>query len=152
MTPEELYLELKIDELYFLSTGGGVTFGGGEPLLYPDFIARFSEICGKDWHNNIETSLNIPWKNIEKIIDSVNVFFVDCKDTDPNVYKSYTGKENKTMLDNLEKLASLISPERIVVRLPLIPNYNTEEHRNRSAELLSKFGIRHLNKFNYVIR
>ena len=28
---EQLYEEVKIDELYFLATHGGVTFGGGEP-------------------------------------------------------------------------------------------------------------------------
>ena len=38
MTPEMLYEKVKVDELYFLATGGGVTFGGGEPLLYPDLI------------------------------------------------------------------------------------------------------------------
>lgn len=35
-SPETLYEEVRADELYFLATGGGITFGGGEPLLYPD--------------------------------------------------------------------------------------------------------------------
>lgn len=33
-TPETLYQEVKQDELYFLATGGGITFGGGEPLAW----------------------------------------------------------------------------------------------------------------------
>ncbi len=32
-SPEELFNEIKKDDLYFCATGGGVTFGGGEPLL-----------------------------------------------------------------------------------------------------------------------
>ena len=32
-TPEELYNHVKQDDLYFRATGGGVTFGGGEPLI-----------------------------------------------------------------------------------------------------------------------
>ena len=32
LTPEQLYDKVKIDDLYFVATGGGVTFGGGEPL------------------------------------------------------------------------------------------------------------------------
>src|SRR5574344_2221516 len=32
-TPEELFHKVKKDDLYFRATGGGVTFGGGEPLL-----------------------------------------------------------------------------------------------------------------------
>ena len=31
--PEELYNHVKQDDLYFCATGGGVTFGGGEPLI-----------------------------------------------------------------------------------------------------------------------
>ena len=31
--PEELYNHVKQDDLYFRATGGGVTFGGGEPLI-----------------------------------------------------------------------------------------------------------------------
>ena len=41
MTAQMLYDQVKLDELYFLSTGGGVTFGGGEPLLYAE-IGRAS--------------------------------------------------------------------------------------------------------------
>lgn len=45
---EELYDVTRIDELYFLATGGGVTFGGGEPCLRPQFIREFRELCGQD--------------------------------------------------------------------------------------------------------
>ena len=38
MTPQMLYDKVRLDELYFVATGGGVTFGGGEPLLYPGFL------------------------------------------------------------------------------------------------------------------
>ena len=32
-TPEHLCETLKIDDLYFKMTGGGIVFGGGEPLM-----------------------------------------------------------------------------------------------------------------------
>ena len=38
--PDEVYNMVAIDELYYLATGGGVTFGGGEPLLYSEFIIK----------------------------------------------------------------------------------------------------------------
>ena len=35
---EQLYERVKVDELYFLATRGGITFGGGEPCLRSEFI------------------------------------------------------------------------------------------------------------------
>ena len=36
LTPQELYDLVKIDNIYFQATGGGICFGGGEPTLYQD--------------------------------------------------------------------------------------------------------------------
>lgn len=43
-TPEELYNHVKQDDLYFRATGGGVTFGGGEPLMSCKEILHFQLI------------------------------------------------------------------------------------------------------------
>ncbi|MDO4368569.1 MAG: hypothetical protein Q4C26_07745 [Bacteroidales bacterium] len=49
MTPKELLGILMKDNLYFLATGGGVTFGGGEPLLRYEFITEFhNEFCREE--------------------------------------------------------------------------------------------------------
>ena len=47
LTPQQLYEKVKIDDIYFLVTGGGIMFGGGEPLLRYDFITEFRKICGE---------------------------------------------------------------------------------------------------------
>ena len=72
---------MKIDQLYFLATGGGITFGGGEPSMYPDFIVRFREICGPEWNLTLETSLNVPADNIRRLSSVINQFIIDIKDT-----------------------------------------------------------------------
>lgn len=84
-SPETLYEKIRADELYFLATGGGITFGGGEPLLYPDFIVRFREICGPQWKINVETSLNVAAANVEAIADVVDAWFIDVKDIDADL-------------------------------------------------------------------
>ena len=147
-----LYDKVRLDELYFVATGGGVTFGGGEPLLYPEFLKEFREICGKQWHLCAETSLNVPWENVQIAAQCIDVFIIDCKDTDPDIYRSYTGKDNAMMLENLQKLLQLVGPERILVRLPLIPQYNTDENRQRSQQLLQKMGIQKFDLFTYRIK
>ena len=149
MTPKELYDEVKIDALYFLATGGGVTFGGGEPLLYPQFLYGFREICGNEWHLCAETSLNVPWENVETAAQCIDMFYIDCKDTAPEIYRRYTGKKNAPMLDNLRRLLALIGPERIVVRLPLIPDFNTDTDRQASKRMLTDLGITQFDPFTY---
>ena len=149
MTPQALYDQVKLDELYFLATGGGVTFGGGEPLLYPDFLQEFRGICGDEWHLCAETSLAVPWENVEKAAGCIDVFYIDCKDTNPDIYRRYTGRDNALMLDNLQKLVGLVGKDRIVVRLPLIPEFNTDEDRQRSKEKLSAMGITNFDLFTY---
>lgn len=152
VTAEELNEKVKRDDLYFRATGGGVTFGGGESLLHTDFYERFREVCSPEWKLCAETSLAVPRKNLEKAVKSIDAFIVDCKDMDPEIYHAYTGGEHSLMVENLRFLLANADPERIVVRLPLIPEFNTEEMRERSAEQLKAMGVKHLDIFSYVIR
>lgn len=148
-TPRSLYDRVKLDALYFLATGGGVTFGGGEPLLYAPFLEEFRQICGESWHLCAETSLNVPSQQVEIAARCIDHFFVDCKDTNPAIYRSYTGKDNAPMLQNLQRLLELVGPERITVRLPLIPEFNTEADRTASRHLLEQMGITKFDPFTY---
>ena len=152
LTPQQLYDRVKIDALYFLATGGGVTFGGGEPLLYGRFLQEFRQICGQDWHLCAETSLNVPREQVELAAGCIDHFYVDCKDTNPDIYRRYTGRNNEKMLENLRFLLSLVGPERITVRLPLIPEYNTEEDRQHSRDALQKMGIQKFDLFTYRVK
>ena len=149
LTAREIYDRVKQDELYFLATGGGVTFGGGEPLLYAPILAEFREACGKDWHLCAETSLPVPWENVEIAAGCIDHFYVDCKDTDPDIYRRYTGQDNALMLANLRRLVDLVGPERIMVRLPLIPEFNTDADREKSERRLREMGLQHFDRFTY---
>ena len=150
MTPQALYDKVKIDTLYFAATGGGVTFGGGEPLLYPDFIAGFKGICADVWNICVETSLAVPWENVEKIAPYVDMFYVDCKDMDAEIYKNYTGVDNHLFISNLQKLLTVVPPEKIIIRVPLIPGYNTEENQAQSVKRLKEMGYERFDLFTYV--
>lgn len=79
---------LRVDSLYFLATGGGVTFGGGEPLLYVDFMRAFSELA-KGWKIYAETSLAVNRRQVEVAASFVDHFFVDIKDTNPKIYAAF---------------------------------------------------------------
>ena len=149
LTPEQLYDKVKIDDLYFVATGGGVTFGGGEPLLRANFLKEFRALCGDRWHLCAETSLNVPAEAVRTAAECMDMFYVDCKDTNPEIYKAYTGIQNAQMLENLRTLISLVGAERVVVRVPLIPGYNTESDRERSRALLESMGVTQFDFFTY---
>lgn len=149
LTPNQLYDRVKIDDLYFVATGGGVTFGGGEPLLRADFLKEFRALCGDRWHLCAETSLNVPAEAVRTAAECMDMFYVDCKDTNPQIYKAYTGIQNAQMLENLRTLISLAGTERVVVRVPLIPGYNTEEDREKSRALLTSLGVTQFDFFTY---
>lgn len=152
LTPQELYNRVKADSLYFLATGGGVTFGGGEPLLYPGFISEFRGKCGTEWQLCAETSLSVPEDNVRLAAKALDRFIIDCKDMNPEIYKSYTGKSIERMAENLKLLTSLVAPDRITARLPLIPGFNTEDDVDASEKHLHSLGITDIDRFTYTVK
>ena len=152
LTPGELYSEVEIDDLYFVATGGGICFGGGEPLLRSDFIKAFAEIMNPEWKLTIETSLNVPLENVKAIASLVQMWYVDIKDMNPDIYKAYGCKENKQVISKLQWLAANGYADKVIIRLPLIPEYNTDEDRQQSQQQLEKMGFTNFDKFNYIVR
>lgn len=149
VTPEQLYARVRIDNLYYLATGGGIAFGGGEPLLHTDFITAFRAVVPPAWRIYAETCLNIPTAHISAAASAVDWFFVDIKDMNPAVYRAYTGRDNTLVKENLRRLLSLAGPERITVRVPRIPDFNTEAHVAASIEELREMGVEHFDVFTY---
>jgi len=152
LTPAELYSKVITDDLYFVATGGGVTFGGGEPLMHVEFIRGFRSLCGDRWRICVETCLGVPTENVLIAAKACDEFIVDVKDTGGEIYRAYTAKDNSLVLENLKMLLSLVGSERILVRLPLIPRYNDEEKRQRSIALLKGIGITRFDLFEYIIK
>lgn len=151
-TTEELYHQVKIDELYFLATGGGITFGGGEPCLYPDFIKDFRALCGDEWQIGIETSLNVSFHSLEKLYPYVNHYIIDIKDMNNEIYTYYTGKDNTLPLANLKWLIEQGNADRIRVRVPKIPDINTEKDIENSVNQLKNMGIQEIEVFPYILK
>ncbi len=152
VTAAELLERVRIDDLYFQATGGGVTFGGGEALLHADFIRRFRELCPREWRITAETSLAVPMEYLHSAISAVDLFLVDCKDMDPEIYRRYTGVDLLLMRENLKELLRTVGPEKVIVRVPRIPHFNTTEDQHRSALLLRELGVTRLDLFDYVLR
>ena len=151
VTAAELYEKVRIDDLYFRATGGGLCFGGGESLLHMDFYERLRPLC-PGWRFTAETCLNLPPETVRRAAAVFDAFIIDVKTLDPAVYERYTGKAQGALRENLSWLASHFDPARLHVRVPLIPGYNDENDQARTETMLKEMGLTQIELFSYVVR
>ena len=139
--------EVMVDDLYFKATNGGITFGGGEPLLRSDDIVSFCKLMPQEWRITIETSLNADRKHLEAVAPYIDHYFIDVKDMNSQIYRNYTSVDNRQVIDNLQWLAAHEDTQKITIRLPLIPDYNTEADINKSRKQLEAMGFTNFDCF-----
>lgn len=151
VTAAELYEKVRIDDLYFRATGGGLCFGGGESLLHIDFYERLRPLC-PGWSFTAETCLQLPPETVRRAAAVFDAFIIDVKTLDPAIYERYTGKAQGPVLENLGWLASHFDRARLRLRVPLIPGFNDEADRDRTEAALRGMGFAWIEKFSYVVR
>ena len=120
----EAAAEILGHKVFFDSSGGGATLSGGEILFQPEFAqSLLARLQGSGVHTLAETSGMGDWGRLRGIAEYTDMFYYDIKTLDNGKHLSYTGAGNKLILDNLKKLSEYM-PEKIVLRVPLIPGYN----------------------------
>ena len=151
VTAEELYRSVRVDDLYFQATGGGLCFGGGESLLHTDFYRALRPLC-PGWRFTAETCLNLPRESLERAAELFDAFIIDVKTLDAAIYRAYTGREQGPLLENLRFLAETLPPERLRVRVPRIPDYNDASDQDKTEAVLRRMGFTRIERFDYVLR
>ena len=144
--------EVAVDDLYFKATNGGITFGGGEPLLRADEIADFCMRRPMEWRIYIETSLNVERRAIETVAPYIDHYYIDVKDMNPDIYRRYTSRDNSRVIENLHWLADHTALEKVTIRLPHIPDYNAQADTAKSRQQLEAMGFRHFDSFEYIVQ
>ncbi|GHV42126.1 pyruvate formate lyase-activating protein [Spirochaetia bacterium] len=136
---EDLREKISGDIRYFALTegAGGVSFSGGEPLLYADAIAAFCRLM-PDLHTVLETSGYGTREALEKLLDYIDLYLFDIKIVNGAKHKKWCGVDNAPILENLDFLYA--EKKDIVLRLPLIPGINDDEEQfDGVAGLLRKY-------------
>lgn len=150
MTVNEVMLEIEKDRIFYESSGGGVTFSGGEPLSQPDFLEELLKRCKKDgFHTVVDTCGFIETENIIKLSPFIDLFLYDLKTMDASKHTAYTGVSNKIILDNLKVISDL--GKRIFIRMPIIPGMNDED-KDLEAEadfIKGLHGVEQINLLPY---
>ncbi len=130
-TPDEL-LPLLLKDRMFYASGGGVTFSGGEPMLYPDFVAEVFSALGREHvHTALDTCGCVPFESFEKVLPFTDLVLFDLKGMDDERHIRNTGRSNALIHENLRRLGS--HGVLLEIRMPVIPGYNDGEQEFHSA-------------------
>ena len=148
-TPDELISRVRQDDIYFKMTGGGIVFGGGEPLLQAEYIHEVCQLADPLWAKRIETSLYADWNTISLLTDDIDEWIIDVKDINPDIYRKYTSMDNEIVLHNLRNLSSMITSEKVLIRVPSIYGFNKYEDMDNSIAYIRQLGYSKINRFAY---
>ena len=139
---KELFDLIYADRIFYNATGGGVTFSGGECMLYADYVAKVAKKCKEaNISVAIDTAGNVPYESFEKILPYVDLFLYDIKAIDKDLHKKGTGKENILILENFKNLVK--EGKRVIVRTPVIPNFNDGEELQKIKDFCKAYGVEH---------
>lgn len=142
MTPEELAARILPLSDMLRSMEGGVTFSGGEPLMYPDFIIGAADLFhGMGLSVAIETSGYASAEVFGKVAAVCDYIMMDLKLADPALHEKYTGKRNELILENAGYLAA--SGKDYEFRTPLIEGIcDTKDNLEKIEEITKRLGAK----------
>ena len=139
-TVDELLSQIRKDTHHYDASGGGVTFSGGECLLYPDFLAALARRCKETGISTaVESAFCVPWENVEAVLPYIDLFFADLKIPSPEKHRAYTGQDNRLIVDNIRALSDCHN--NITLRIPIIPTVNdSDDDIEGFAQIINTFG------------
>jgi pyruvate formate lyase activating enzyme len=126
MSVDEVMAAVKKDALFYENSGGGVTFGGGEPTAGGQFFLDLvAASLDEGFHVAVDTCGQSSAKIFDKALELADLFLFDCKHMDAEQHTKLTGHDNSLILRNMQ--AALSSGKEVRIRMPLIPYMNDDE-------------------------
>ncbi|PRY20056.1 cobalamin-independent glycerol dehydratase small subunit [Aliiruegeria haliotis] len=122
MSVEQVMQVLRRDATHYRRSGGGVTLSGGEPLMQGEFARELLKACHTEgWNTAMETTGCASPETVADVIPHVDTVLMDLKSIDPDVHRANTGVDNRIILENALRIATL---SHTVVRVPVVPGVN----------------------------
>ena len=124
---QELTAELQKDQIFYETSHGGVTLSGGEVLARDlDYVENLMKcLKRRGIRINVDTCGAVPWQAIERVHPYTDVFMFDTNVMESEKHRFYTGRDNKEILENLEKLSA--AGVGIWIRIPVVGGVNDSE-------------------------
>jgi glycyl-radical enzyme activating protein len=163
LSTQAVLKELQPEYPYYHSSGGGVTFSGGEPTLSIEFLIQLAsalkqnkihvavETCGLFHMEEKSAPLSKPQKAVHELLCLTDLVLFDIKIFQETAHKQFCGTTNRAIKDNLAMLTRRFHQEDgplIWPRMPLIPGItDTPENLEGWGGLLAEL---ELNKVTLV--
>lgn len=157
VSPEYILEKVIADRPFYETSGGGVTVTGGEATLQPDFLVETLSLIKE---NSISTALETAGlfniELIDRLKEVVDLFLFDIKQIDSKIHRELTGVPNEKILKNFKEILNGFGCDRIIPRIPLIPNFNADdESMKKIASFLVENGYDgpvHLMPYNSLAK
>lgn len=118
--------EVMKDDVFFRSSGGGVTLSGGEVLMQAPFATRFlTRLRELGVHTAIETAGDAPFSRLWPLAQQCDEVLFDVKILDEAQSRDVLNINLARVLANLRLLRE--NGVKVTPRLPLIPGYTLNE-------------------------
>ncbi len=151
ISKEELVDEIGKDMPFYIRSGGGVTFSGGEPTVqHGTLLAALKGCKGKYIHTAIETCGYVTdRKKLDDLLEYLDLVLYDIKCIDDEMHKKFAGASNRIILENARYIAS--TGKEMIIRVPLIPGFNDKEDEIRKIGefVLSLVSVKEIDLLPY---
>ena len=148
---DELVKKILIDAAFFKNSNGGVTFSGGEPGLYIEYLSVLAQKLKENGiHLCIQTCGLFDDERFEKkLLPYLDLIFFDIKIFDREAHKKYCGVYNDAILRNFETLFNKRKVE-ILPRIPLVPGITTDKNNLTAIrDFFNKCGVKKIGLLPY---
>lgn len=135
LTSEETFKKIS-ENIPFIR---GVTFSGGECMLYPDFLREVFTLCKKSGLGTlIDSNGSVNFENMEELLNVTDGVMLDVKAYDPSDHINVTAVKNDIVLKNAVFLAK--RGKLFEVRTVVVPGlFDCRNTVYETSKLLSPF-------------
>jgi pyruvate formate lyase activating enzyme len=125
MKEEDIVSAVLKDRPFFETSGGGVTFSGGEPTMFMEFLSGIlRKLKGHGVHTLLETCGFFHLASFNDLVyPFLDAIYFDLKLFAPEEHRRFCGVSNHAILENFSRLLSACRADKkeILPRVPLVP-------------------------------
>jgi pyruvate formate lyase activating enzyme len=149
MTADEVVQDVTRDRPFYRSSGGGVTFSGGEPFAQPEFLRELLALSKEaGLHTAVDTCGAVSRRLLFELAPLIDLFLYDVKLLSRESHREVVGLAPRPILENLRALAACGAA--IWLRLPIVSGMtDSREALDQVGRLAAQLGIERAHLLPY---